>query len=132
MHTATSIPPVRVSEIAFIGYPVTNMPRARAFYEQLLGLTAATEFEHEGKQWIEYDVGTATLAITNTSTEWKPSADGPCVAFEVANFEDALQSLRAAGVRFYTEPLDLPSCRLAVVSDPDGNSVALHQRKNQA
>jgi predicted enzyme related to lactoylglutathione lyase len=132
MNAATSHPSVRINEIAFTGYPVTDLARARDFYEKVLGLTPATTFEHEGKGWIEYDIGASTLAITNTSTEqWKPSPDGPCVAFEVADFDSALQALRAAGVRLYVEPLEFPGCRFAVVGDPDGNSVAIHQRRAQ-
>ena len=133
MNAITPTPSISIREIAFTGYPVTDMPRARAFYEKLLGLQSSTTFEHEGKSWIEYDVGATTLALTNTSTEqWKPSADGPCVALEVADFHETLEVLRAAGVRFYAEALELPSCQFAVVSDPDGNSVAIHQRRHSA
>lgn len=129
MTTFSSSPSVQVRGLAFTGYPVTDMTRARAFYENLLGLKPATTFEHEGKAWIEYDIGTSTLAITNTSSQWKPSPDGPCVAMEVDNFDDAVKALREAGVPFYVEPLEFPSCRFTVASDPDGNSVAIHQRR---
>jgi catechol 2,3-dioxygenase-like lactoylglutathione lyase family enzyme len=47
---------MKVTESAFTGYPVTDMPRARAFYEGVLGLKPASTFEHEGKHWIEYDI----------------------------------------------------------------------------
>ncbi len=120
---------IQITAIAFTGYPVTDMPRARAFYEQVLGLRAATVFEHEGRHWVEYDLGAATLAITNISAEqWRPSPDGPCVALEVADFAAAVAHLRAAGVPFLLEPMDTGACRLAAVADPDGNSVTIHQR----
>ena len=120
---------IQITAIAFTGYPVTDMPRARAFYEQVLGLKSSAVFEHEGRHWIEYDLGAATLAITNMSADkWKPSADGPCVALEVADFDAAIAHLRAAGVTFQLEPMDSGVCRLAVVSDPDGNAVTIHQR----
>lgn len=120
---------IQVTAIAFTGYPVTDLPRARAFYEQVLGLQSTAVFEHEGRHWIEYDLGAATLAITNMSAEkWKPSSDGPCVALEVADFAAAVAHLRAAGVPFQLEPMDSGVCRLAVVSDPDGNAVTIHQR----
>jgi len=120
---------IQITAIAFTGYPVTDMPRARAFYEQVLGLQSTAVFEHEGRHWIEYDLGAATLAITNMSAEkWKPSSDGPCVALEVADFAAAVAHLRAAGVPFQLEPMDSGVCRLAVVSDPDGNAVTIHQR----
>ncbi|SRR5258708_25273427 len=117
-----------IAEIVYTGYPVSNMNRAQAFYEQLLGLQKSTTFEHEGKAWIEYDIGPATLAITNMSPEWKPSTDGPAVAFEVTDFDATINRLKAAGSRFTVEPTSSPVCRLAVVCDPDGNSVAIHQR----
>lgn len=119
---------IQVTEIAFTGYPVTDMPRARAFYEGVLGLKTAATFDHEGKQWIEYDIAGATLAITNMSPEWKPSTSGPGVALEVADFAVAIADLRAAGAKFIIEPMDSPVCHMAVVTDPDSNSVCIHRR----
>lgn len=120
---------LRVNSIAFTGYPVTHIPRARAFYEQTLGLKSSTVFEHEGKHWIEYDVGPGTLAISNMAAEqWKPSSDGPSIALEVDDFDAAIAALRAAEVRFFVEPMDSGMCRMAIVADPDGNSLAIHFR----
>ena len=120
---------IRIKEIAFTGYPVTDLARARKFYEGLLNLTPTTQFEHDGKHWIEYDIGPATLAISNMSAEkWKPSPDGPSVALEVEDFDAAIGALRAAGVIFLIEPMDSGVCRLAIITDPDGNSLVIHQR----
>lgn len=120
---------VAVSEIAFTGYPVTDVPRARAFYEQVLRLVPSTQFEHEGKHWIEYDIGPATLAISNMASEqWKPSSDGPAAVLEVADFDAAVAALRAAGVRFVIEPMDSGVCRMAIFLDPDGNALGVHKR----
>lgn len=121
---------VTVSEIAFTGYPVTDIARARGFYEGVLRFKPTVQFEHEGKHWIEYDIGPATLAISNMSAgQWKPSADGPAVALEVADFDAAVAALRAAGVRFVVEPLDSGVCRMAFFLDPDGNSLGIHKRQ---
>jgi predicted enzyme related to lactoylglutathione lyase len=121
---------IRVKEIAYVGYPVTDVPRARAFFEGLLNLKPSTQFDHEGRSWIEYDVGAATLAISNMSAgQWKPSADGPSVALEVADFDDAIETLRGANVPFAVEPMDSGVCRMAIVLDPDGNAITIHQRK---
>jgi hypothetical protein len=38
-------------------------------------------------------------------------------------------TLRAAGTPFVVEPAASPSCPLAIVCDPDGNSLAIHQRR---
>src|SRR5688572_5265455 len=121
---------IRIKEIAYIGYPVTDIARARAFFEGLLNLTPSTQFEHEGRSWIEYDIGAATLAISNMSAgQWKPSADGPSVALEVVDFDGAVEALRTARVAFAVEPMDSGVCRMAIVLDPDGNAIAIHQRK---
>jgi predicted enzyme related to lactoylglutathione lyase len=123
---------IQVTAIAFTGYPVTDIARARAFYEQTLGLKSSSVFEHEGRYWIEYDVGAATLAISNMSGgQWKPSPDGPSAALEVADFPAAIAALRAAGTRFVIEPMDSGVCQMAIVADPDGNSLAIHQRYKQ-
>lgn len=119
---------ISIVEIAFTGYPVTDLARARAFYEGVLNLRPSTTFGEADKQWIEYDVGPSTLAITSMSPEWKPSSQGPAVALELADFDSAIETVRAAGTKFLLEPMTYPSCKLAVVTDPDGNAVALHQR----
>jgi predicted enzyme related to lactoylglutathione lyase len=118
-----------ISAIAFTGYPVTDVPRARAFYEGVLRLQVSVQFEHEGRRWIEYDIGPGTLAISDMSADtWKPSRDGPSVALEVVDFEAAIAALRAAGTTFLVEPMDTGVCRMAIVQDPDGNALAFHQR----
>ncbi len=119
---------IKINEIAFTGYPVTDMSRARAFYEGVLHLQPTATWENGDRLWIEYDVGPATLALSNLSADWRPATDGPAIAFEVADFAAAVADLRNRGVKFTVEPVDSGSCHLAVVCDPDGNSVAIHQR----
>ena len=128
MNTPAPVSAVRVKEIAFTGYPVTDLPRARAFYEGVLGLKQALAFEHGGAAWIEYEIGGGTLAISNMMPEWKPSPDGPSIALEVEDFDAAVAALRTAGTKFLLEPMVGQTCSLAVVADPDGNGVAIHRR----
>lgn len=125
---------IKVTAIAFTGYPVTNVARARAFYEGLLGLKPALVYgEADGAAWIEYDIGAGTLAIASMGADkWKPSPDGPGAALEVADFDAAIAGLKAAHVKFTVEPLDFPGCRMAAVLDPDGNQLTFHHRKAKA
>jgi predicted enzyme related to lactoylglutathione lyase len=120
---------VQVTEIAFIGYPVTDIARARAFYEGFLNLKPSRTFGEGAALWVEYDLGPTTLAVTSMAPEWKPSTQGPSVALEVADFEAALSAARAAGVPVLMGPEDTPVCQFCVFSDPDGNSITLHKRK---
>jgi catechol 2,3-dioxygenase-like lactoylglutathione lyase family enzyme len=119
---------ISYSEIAFTAYPVTDMVRSRHFYEGVLGLKPNQSLVAEDQQWIEYDIGPGTLGI-GCSSEWKPSMDGPSVALEVDDFAAAVETLRDHHVHFVSGPLDLPSCQMVTVRDPDGNKLTLHQRK---
>ena len=119
---------LRVTEFAFTGYSVTDVARARAFYEGALNLKPASVFEHEGKTWLEYEVGPHVLAISNMSEDWKPSPNGGGVALEVEDFDAAIAALKEKGVKFYAEPFASPVCRMALIADPDGNSICIHKR----
>ena len=118
---------MKIRNIAFVGIPVTDLSRARKFYEQVLGL-AVSEQMMDGK-WIEYAVGDNTLAIANVGGEWKPSDQGTGAALEVEDFDEAINQLRNEGVRFAAEPFETPCCHMAVVQDPDGNKLMIHKLK---
>lgn len=120
---------MKVTEIAFTGYPVTNLKRARQFYEGALGLTVIKVFGDENTAWVEYDIGPSTLAIGNMAPEWKPSPGGGSVGLEVDDFDGAVKRLKQQGVTFAVEPMETPVCHMAVIADPDGNLVTIHKRK---
>lgn len=126
---------MKITEIAFTGYSVTDMKRAKAFYEGVLGLTKSRGFgQHEGEeQWVEYDIGPGTLAlISGGGKDWPPSPHGTAAAFEVDDFNGYVEKLRSSGVRFVFEPQESPICWMVVVADPDGNRVVIHQRKSKS
>jgi predicted enzyme related to lactoylglutathione lyase len=124
---------IKITEIAFTAYPVSDVNRARHFYEQVLGLSSG-EFNHEiqgmpGKYWIEYEVGNGTLAISNA---WEPSgASGPSVALEVEDLEAAVAHVKQAGVTILADHIETPVCDFALIADPDGNGITVHKRKSQ-
>jgi predicted enzyme related to lactoylglutathione lyase len=119
---------MRATNIAFTGIPVTDIKRSRTFYEGVLGLKPAAEFM-EGV-WIEYEIGSQTLAIGSVGEQWKPSPDGTSVAIEVDDFETAIKDLKAANVTFAAEGIESPVCRMAVIQDPDGNKIIIHKLKS--
>lgn len=118
---------MKINNIAFIGIPVTDVRRARKFYEEVLGLVVSEEMM--AGNWIEYAVGNNTLAIANVGEQWKPSEQGTAAALEVENFEAAIGELRNQGVSFAAEPFETPCCHMAVVQDPDGNKLIIHKLK---
>ena len=118
---------MKVKEIGFVAIPVTDMERARDFYEGVLGLKVAEEMM-SGK-WVEYAVGDHTLAIANVSDTWRPSDQGTGAALEVEDFDDAILRLKDRHVRFESEPFETPCCHMSVVQDPDGNKLIIHKLK---
>lgn len=121
---------MKILEIAFSCYPVTDMTRARAFYEGVLGLTPTMQVgEPGGMEWTEYDIANGTLSIGSGAPGWVPTSSGCSVGLEVEDFDAAIAELVAAGTRFHMEPFETPVCRMAFVLDPDGNAICIHQRK---
>jgi len=120
---------LKVTEFAFVGYPVTDLAASREFYEKVLNLTPASVFGDEEGSWIEYEVGPHTLAITNMAPDWNPGKDGGGVALEVEDFDASIAWLRSNHVVFRLRPVETPSCHMALIADPDGNSICIHKRK---
>ena len=79
---------LKVIELAFCCYAVTDMPRARAFYEGVLNLKPTTISDTPGGKWVEYEFGPYALAI-GSAPGWKPSPDGCTAALEVEDFDAA-------------------------------------------
>ena len=119
---------MKVKEIGFVGIPVTDVARARKFYEGVIGLKRAGEFM-EGR-WIEYEIGKDTLAIANVGMDWRPSNQGTSAAIEVEDFDSAIADLKRADVPFAAEAFETPVCHMAVVQDPDGNKLIIHKLKS--
>ncbi len=118
-----------ITGIAYVGYPTTDLKKARDFYEGILGLIPSDEFPvKEDSQYIEYNIGSGTLAL-GCMGEWKPSKDGPCIAFEVDDFDGTIQMLKDKNVEFRMEAQAWPNCSMAIVRDPDGNQVVIHHHK---
>jgi predicted enzyme related to lactoylglutathione lyase len=118
---------MKIKNIAFVGVPVTDMKRAREFYEGVLGLTIADEMM--SGNWIEYAIGGNTLAIANVGEQWTPSDQGTAAALEVEDFDTAIRRLKDQHTRFAAEPFETPCCHMAVVQDPDGNKLIIHKLK---
>ena len=114
-----------IKEIAFTAYPVTDMARARGFYEGVLGLTVET---NHGDKWVEYGIGGGTFVIQTYSKE-SPSGKRGVIAFEVDDLDATVARLKEAGTPFTMDVTESPICRFAMVEDPDGSAVWVHQRK---
>ena len=118
---------MKIKKIAFVGIPVTDMKRAREFYEDVLGLQPDPEMT--GEQWTEYSIGEGTLAIACVGEQWKPSNDGTSAALEVENLKEAIARFDQRKLAY--DKVDSPVCRMAIVEDPDGNKLIIHKLKSE-
>jgi predicted enzyme related to lactoylglutathione lyase len=119
-----------LQKVAFTMYPVKDPARARAFYEQTLGLAPASSAG--GGIWTEYDLpGGGCFALFKTDDIQPSAGAGGSVAFEVDDLDALVARLAAAGVEIKHAHIESPVCRMAIVLDPEGNSLILHQLKRK-
>jgi len=119
-----------LKKVAFTMYPVTDVPRARDFYEATMGLKVGSHGQQDGQWWIEYDLpGGGCLALTNATPSRPSEAVGGTVAFEVEDLDALVADLKGKGVVFRSDIILTPVCRMAVCVDSEGNALLLHQLK---
>ena len=82
-----------------------------------------------GQFYVEYEVGPHALGISNEPF-LKPSGDGPHLVLEVDDFDKSIEHLKRHQVPFALEPFDMPRCRAAIVTDPNGNKLGIHKRNH--
>ena len=116
---------LKVVELAFCCYAVTDIKRSRAFYEGVLNLKPTTVMEDK---WVEYEFGPYALAIGCAPGMFKPSPDGCTAALEVEDFDAAMAHLKQNNVKFRVEQCQTPVCWMAMIFDPDGNTICIHKR----
>jgi predicted enzyme related to lactoylglutathione lyase len=117
-------------KVAFTMYPVTNVARARAFYEENLGLRRGSMGNQGEQYWVEYDLpGGGCLALTNFTTDAPSDKAGGTIAFEVEDLDRLMSDLKSKDVKFTSDVIESPVCRMAVCLDSEGNSLLLHQLK---
>jgi catechol 2,3-dioxygenase-like lactoylglutathione lyase family enzyme len=100
---------------------VTDLKRAREFYEQKLGLTV----EAEVAETVRYRCGGGTgLALFERPME---AIDRTVAAFEVENIAQEVDELRDRGVEV-EGVITLPSgIKRAFFKDPDGNIIGMRE-----
>ncbi len=115
--------------IAFTWLPISDVARARRFYEVTLGLQVGSHGGAGAMAWIEYDLpGGGCRALFNGVPETLP---GGSVVFEVMDLDGEVARLRDLGVAFDADVIHSPLCRMIPLRDPDGNRLMLYQLRDQ-
>jgi catechol 2,3-dioxygenase-like lactoylglutathione lyase family enzyme len=110
--------------------PVTDVARARRFYEEQLGLRARRTLPN-GEVLFQSDGGEFALYPRPTP----PQSDHTALSWDVPDVETEVRTLRERGVRFEDYPemhtrdgiADMEGERAAWFKDPDGNILCIHQ-----
>jgi catechol 2,3-dioxygenase-like lactoylglutathione lyase family enzyme len=116
---------MQVERVDFVSFLTQDIPRAKQFYTEVLGLV----IESEGESDMEFRCGQVTLDIFDPSSIGQPFAPSPAgLALRVPDVDAARAELEAKGVPFDGETIETSVCRQAWFKDPDGNALMLHRR----
>ena len=116
---------MQVERVDFVSFLTQDIPRAKQFYSDVLGL----EIESEGESDMEFRAGQVTLDIFDPSSIGQAFAPSPAgMALRVADVDAARAELEAKGVQFEGETIETSVCKQAWFKDPDGNALMLHRR----
>lgn len=113
--------------VAFTLLPVQDAKRARAFYEEVLGLQRG--LASSDGTWTEYDLpGGGCIALFRHPDASAPSRPGSgALALEVSDLDALNLRLQAAGVVYRGGIVHGPNCRMSNIEDSEGNGLILHQ-----
>ena len=111
--------------------PVSDLARARSFYEGTLGFTASEVNEEAG----EAGYVSGGVAFLVYVTQWAGTNQATAAAWRVDDVVATMAELKGAGVTFeeYDLPglktvdglLEMPAGQVAWFKDPDGNILAI-------
>ena len=117
---------VKLNEIGQIAITVRDLAKAKAFYQDVLGLT----FLFDAGTMCFFQCGTVRLLLGLPESEDSPANAGTILYFKVADLPATFEALKCAGVAVVQEPnlvARMPDHELwlAAFKDPEGNVVEL-------
>jgi predicted enzyme related to lactoylglutathione lyase len=114
-----------IKGIDLTAYLVKDPQRAIAFYRDVMGMTpTAVDDQGRGAEF--------TLPDGSTFGVWKPEEEstGGAIMFAVDDAKAAVERYRSRGLQV-SDVTESPVCRMAFASDPEGNTIIIHQRTVQ-
>jgi predicted enzyme related to lactoylglutathione lyase len=119
---------MEVRGVDFVSVPTKNLEEAVRFYGDVLGLRRSVHMPE--RNFAEFETGNLTLSVIDPGQmglgEHRPNP-WP-IALHVDDVAAAREALEARGVEFQGDTFDTGVCHMALLTDPDGNSLMLHHR----
>jgi predicted enzyme related to lactoylglutathione lyase len=109
------------------GYMVKDAPRAIAFYRDVLGLEPVTVYPDDRGAEYELPDGT-TFGLWGGGGRVMPFQPSNGILFAVDDLESAVAAVKMRGIAVLMEN-ETPVCRMAMITDTEGNIVTLHKRR---
>ncbi len=113
--------------IDFTLFTVSDMQKSLTFYRDQLGMPLAC-LVYEGT-WAEFEINPGTLVLRQENNNTRHG--GGTVALAVDNAKAAIKELQQIGINIQSPLGESSVCFWAIVEDPDGNRVIIHQRKDK-
>jgi len=113
--------------------PVSDMDRAVAFYQNVLGLELRRQSVdgYEMAFFPRSDLHPGASGALAKGDVYKPSHDGPVIYFDVADIDDVLKRAKALGAHILYEKKDIGEAGfVAEFEDSEGNRIALSQAQD--
>jgi uncharacterized protein len=118
--------------VSYFEIPVTDMPRAIAFYERVFGYDLErTMIEGYDMALFPFADGApgATGALAKGDV-YVPAKSGPTLYFSVTDIDAVLKEVRTAGATILYEKKDVGAAGfVAEIEDSEGNRIALSQQR---
>lgn len=124
-----------VNKFMMLSLNVSDMPKAKAFYTEKLGLKISTEYRMDDNNWwvsLTFPNGGATFTLARTSTY--PESTRPstlALYFSTADINAAGKELKSRGVKSGEIQDDLfgpgSGVKFIKLEDPDGNMIHVVQ-----
>jgi predicted enzyme related to lactoylglutathione lyase len=99
-----------------------EIARQREFYEKTLGLESAAN----AARWVQFGTRDAALALRPVNEGEPPRIE---LGFDVPSLDQRLEQLKSRGVELTGAVEESAECRIARVTDPEGNVVQLVERR---
>lgn len=108
--------------------PVSDLNKAKEFYQKLLGLSVKFDFSDKGMT--AFKVGNQEPAIILKDVNKFPDAK-PTIWFTVDDVKKEYEKLKKLGINFTSEPFQIPTGLAVEFNDPFGNRLGITDYSNK-
>ena len=121
---------MRVRGTDFVVHYVPVLDEAVHFYKEILGLKQ--ELYKKEWNWAEFSILPITLVLFGVypGSPLSNSKGGSGLAIAVEDLDESVEELKEKGVEVEWGPNELATCQVAMISDPGGNPLFIHERKD--